>query len=1620
MRNPAGSGISLLFLFPALLVAAPISIVNPSGEINGGVEGTDISDPSVLGWDAVDGQINAGDIDFGNGAWRLTYEDGGELFQMTSHAIEAGASYSLRFDASNFAGPNGSGFDDDLTLVEGATKNGDFNADTSPDLSRNFSQTPEWFNLGTSGQTIEATKTDKSVDGTRSAVVSQGATKIFGLDTGHTLATGEVFQATYQWLDASNWNDPTDRVRVSLFTTDDELITGVRSDIEALTSDLSTSNGVYQDQESLFTAIPGAANGKRLFVAIDTETNNDGSGFTRVDNFTLKRGNVAVSGPASMAVDFYVDNGGARQVVATYAVAFKAQTIGDWQHYHVAVPEGTLDAEAGMTLGIQFRGAALGATTYQSIDNVRLDAWPAAAGVPVTIVNPSGEVNDGVDRHGINSQFNPATTGWDAITSGTNQYINDQASEGAWRLTISDNGELFQMTGQVIQPGDAYSFEFDASTFGNLPSHFRPFLYIENGGRVRVRDDIIRFRNTTAVNTWNRYRLTAQAGTLDEWAGSTIGVGVAGVDETDTRHLSIDNVALTRRPAGASVPGDFVDSWQTTPDQVWTGPGTWANRLLDWQVASGQINCVGDSGSRDRRTMHRTGTSVRGSGEDFHLTVRTGLHGGTWTNGARTGFLVGAGPNLDWRGAFLVHDAWGRDFGLFCGMRGDGTAAIEDYSNASNIEIGNIGTVPAVLPAPARIELDAVYNAPSYDLTVSVYEGDSEVLASQATATVSSGRVLGSFGLLSHRGNSTAKARHWFDDFGGSGGALQHEADRQLTIMGAMHTLSRGSMRMCAQFPPFDLTTTPTAYLDTWDGGAWQEIGSAPIDTAVRSAYNAIFTVGGWDDTVDTPYRVRLPLGDNEGGAQTWLWEGTVRKDPVDKDEIVVCGLTGQRIASGNVQNEPRDWTPVHMWHPHVKPIDYIAKHQPDLIGGTGDQIYEGQPTPADNSSDFDRHYDYLGKWYIWLLQWRDLARDIPTMVLPDDHDVYQGNLWGEGGAVAPSQNEGGYVRPADWVKMVERTQTANLPDPDPYNPVQPAPPVLQGIGVYFTGISYGRVGIAVIEDRKFKTGGQNPPPEEDRVLLGQRQHDFLEAFAKDWVGQDVKFVFSQSPLANLHTHASAGYGFGINDKDAHGWPTDRRNEAWRIIRKSFMFQYAGDQHLATVARHGADAPRDAGYSFAVPALSNFFPRVWDPVHNSGGTTSVVSPHKGDFYFDGNGLLPDGITPNLMSDQPHHFAMLAVGNPKEYYRQTRGIDPPALHDRGAGYGIVRIKKSTREITFECWPRFADPEFPQTGGQYPDWPMTISQFDNEGRTPAGYLPVVGAGSDNPVVCVTDEATGETVYAVRIRGGRFHPPVYDAGTTYQIDITEGDATSPTTSLTGQTVDTGTAHAIDAFDAVERNIVLGDSARLVWQVRGSETLSIDEGVGDVTLLDALGSGYVEVSPTVDTTYTLTSDDGGGGILQSSVTVRVFPDRATWRGLHFTPPELGDEGIEATLWGDDADPDGDGIANWLEHLLGGDPRVASPEILPNSEMLDQPDGKRYAVHEFTELIATGEAGYVIEAGIDLVGWDRVVAPNVEEVGRVAGAPVVPDRVTARQLPPIDDDVRPRRFYRMRIEDLR
>jgi hypothetical protein len=140
-----------------------------------------------------------------------------------------------------------------------------------------------------------------------------------------------------------------------------------------------------------------------------------------------------------------------------------------------------------------------------------------------------------------------------------------------------------------------------------------------------------------------------------------------------------------------------------------------------------------------------------------------------------------------------------------------------------------------------------------------------------------------------------------------------------------------------------------------------------------------------------------------------------------------------------------------------------------------------------------------------------------------------------------------------------------------------------------------------------------------------------------------------------------------------------------------------------------------------------------------------------------------GYTGEFLDGLGNRITVWAVANPGE----STGREPVDLHDKMPGYGIIKLNKKEQTITFECWPRYADPE---TDDQYPGWPKTIHMEDNYGRESVASLPIFAvSGLSNPVFQVIDEASGEIVYTLRIKGTSFRPKVFREG-MYTVKIGE----------------------------------------------------------------------------------------------------------------------------------------------------------------------------------------------------------------------------------------------------------
>ncbi|MEM9917614.1 MAG: alkaline phosphatase D family protein [Bacteroidota bacterium] len=820
----------------------------------------------------------------------------------------------------------------------------------------------------------------------------------------------------------------------------------------------------------------------------------------------------------------------------------------------------------------------------------------------------------------------------------------------------------------------------------------------------------------------------------------------------------------------------FQSDWAAEIDRPWAGAKYWLNPLQAWRQKEGELRCEVSGGDRNCVLLTK---SLDTKFEQFQMQVNirkldeldkssADIKDEGWV-----GFQIGRrGRFKDYRDD-AVH---GRGFGLGLTKQGElfigapaGDPVLTNTPNAFKLQLLSQRLADGMY----RLTLSCISDSGRLLRTVSAkihptwLDGLVALSCSNSPPPVlelekSRGAYVDLPSADTQLGGNTHFA---FRDWQLSGDMVQSFPERSFgPILWTQYTLSDQTLYLSAQFAP--LTEGYHKALLEVDGLVVKE---GIVDP---NSLNALFRIDNWDDRKDHVFAVNFT--DEQGQAHRYT--GLIRKNPTDQDKLVVASLS----CSDDVG------------FPHQDIVANVLDHRPDLLSFHGDQIYE---RVGGYGVERSSRLDYLRKWYIWGWAFRELLKNQPAVIIPDDHDVFHGNLWGCGGKKADvsqgfgdeAQDDGGYKEPPAFVNMVHRTQSGHLPTPFD------ARPVLNDISVYYTNLNYGQVSFAILADRQWKSAPKalfpdaaidngwpqnlewNPKKEAfhpDAQLLGERQMDFLKQWVRDWdEGIAFKAVISQTPFCNIatlpkdihhdrHVPKLKRYAKGdyppddrpVADFDSNGWPKDKRDEALRVIRKAFAVHLTGDQHLGSTGQYGIEDWGDAGYWISSPAISNIWPRRWYPQAAPEGGLVSGKPRYYGRYEDGFG---------------NKINVEAIANPHDIDRY-----PSNLYDKAPGYSILVFDKPERKIQLAVWPRWAAPNRPAPDNRaFDGWPVTIAQSDNYGRAAVGYLPEISLQKEDYIELIR-QSDSALVYAIRPGKASFRPKVFELEELYTLRIVSAE--------------------------------------------------------------------------------------------------------------------------------------------------------------------------------------------------------------------------------------------------------
>ncbi len=694
----------------------------------------------------------------------------------------------------------------------------------------------------------------------------------------------------------------------------------------------------------------------------------------------------------------------------------------------------------------------------------------------------------------------------------------------------------------------------------------------------------------------------------------------------------------------------------------WHGPEYWANPLQNWYLKDGWATAP----AAYQRTLCLLPFEIEenGSYADMYVDVKINPFKAQ-TNELHkfgAGFRIGRKGRLkDHRNALIDPVKW-----LDAYLRADGALAIFDKASNDKFNV-NRGTVSLKLKLEKYDE---------YAKIVLTGIQKSKFLSIERWFNLD--EILGTFCLLSKGPGHPGKVSSALGNLKLEGNLLKSHWDRVFgPILWSQYSLNRGNLRILAQLILLDESVPVELWVENdnddleWKQEAWMDVLSR----------TAIFNLHGWNSNLGKKYEIRVNMF-----GMAYSWGGYIRADPKDKENL--------RIAAFSCD---RGYT-----FPLTNMVEQVKEQNPDIMFFAGDQIYEiyGGFGDARTANTNYAMLDYQRKYYQFGWTWRDLLKDRPSVILPDDHDVFQGNLFGNGGTRLENKYphkwpDGGYIMSGEWIRAVERMQTGHLPDPA----IDQTLPI--GIKPYFTKMVYGAVGFAILEDRKFKTA-PNSLPENKRKrgdgaeLFGKEQESFINAWAHDWTDQEMKVALSQTLLSKATTHETPELKRIYYDHDSGGWPGDARNRVVKIFGEHNVFSIHGDQHLGLLARLGVNNFNDAGYAFMVPGTANGWPRAWWP-----GLKNDERPDA-DRCFLGE----------YTDDSGHPLTVLAVANPE---KGSFDLDPDSTnveeiaYRKGSGYGIVDLNKKSKTATINLFRTGRKYEqfktFPKTiyvGGRYDRW------------------------------------------------------------------------------------------------------------------------------------------------------------------------------------------------------------------------------------------------------------------------------------------------------------------------------
>ena len=299
----------------------------------------------------------------------------------------------------------------------------------------------------------------------------------------------------------------------------------------------------------------------------------------------------------------------------------------------------------------------------------------------------------------------------------------------------------------------------------------------------------------------------------------------------------------------------FTSYWEQQPDRYWIGPEFWANRLQDWKIHNGRVECL--NGLMPMRTLHVIDHYISDKTGTIKMTVITGRFNDfpPMSESDWTGFLIGAGDlEMNYRARALIHKNHGNGGGIIAAINGKGYPVFIDNETGYIIEPASYSGNPAIITQaqPVRLVLELLPQGNQYILKITASNINTPDNNTSSSIIIDDpNRLSGNIALIANGGANNNGQSFWYTDWKVGGSKIITTTEQQYgPIMGVLYTLSHNTLKLTAQLAPVSAADEQEVTLEMVDTetGKWKEITSTQI---WLPGYIAQFRINQWNPGTD-------------------------------------------------------------------------------------------------------------------------------------------------------------------------------------------------------------------------------------------------------------------------------------------------------------------------------------------------------------------------------------------------------------------------------------------------------------------------------------------------------------------------------------------------------------------------------------------------------------------------------------------------------------------------------------------------------------------------------------------------------------------------------------------------